>query len=87
MLSIPCEHELVLIRAGPYPAGIGKNTFSRPVAAPFVPEIMVVCRNCAITPGMAGAVEATWLSFLWSIVICQDPFDLFRAQTGELNRP
>ena len=53
----------------------------------FVPEITSVCRNCAIIPGTAGAVGATWLSFLWSIVICQDPFDFFRAQTGELNRP
>ena len=87
MLSVPCEREPVLIRAGPHSGGVRKNTFSRSVATYFVPEITFICRNCAITPGKAGAVGATWLSSLWCVVICWDPFDFFRAQTGELNRP
>ena len=43
MLSIPCEREPVLIRAGPHSVGVGKNTFSRSVAAYFVPEITFIC--------------------------------------------
>lgn len=73
--------ELVLILIG-----IEKDTFSRSVATYFVPEVRLICYNYATTPGTAGAIRATWLSLWWYIVIRQDAFGFFRAQTGELNR-